>query len=106
MKVLVISDNLMTRSHLEETWKNAGIEIVSRSGQQIPELIAVDLTACEAIESIRDLSSRFPAAELIAFGPHVDGEAFKRAREAGSTRQVARGKVVELIIKRLEKESP
>lgn len=104
MKVLVITDNLMTRTQLEGTWKNAGIEIVNR-GNQPPDLVAVDLGSRDALESIRELSVNFPAAEVIAFGPHVDGEAFKQAREAGSTKQVARGKVVEMVLNRLGKES-
>ncbi len=37
----------------------------------------------------------------MAFGPHVDGEAFKPVRAAGATGQVARGKVVQRVLSRL-----
>ena len=67
-----------------------------------PDLIAVDLTANSALAWIESLKAKYPDIEILAFGPHVDGDAFKQARVAGATSQVARGKVVERVLKRLQ----
>jgi DNA-binding NarL/FixJ family response regulator len=103
MIILLLTDNLMTRANLEATWKNAGATVAGSSNNEteVPDLIVVDLTAKEAVGRIRALRARYPAIEILAFGPHVDSEAFKQAKEAGATRQVARGKVVERVLARV-----
>jgi hypothetical protein len=44
------------------------------------------------MEPVRRLREQYPDVEILAFGPHVDGEAFKKAKAAGATGQVARGR--------------
>lgn len=51
--------------------------------------------------AIQRLRVAQPAAPIVAFGPHVDGDAFKAARAAGANEVVARGAVVERVLRRL-----
>lgn len=102
MKILLCTDNLMTRAQLEDTWRNAGAELISAGSQILPDLIVVDLTLDAAPAKIAALRTDYPATELLVFGPHVDGDAFKQARNAGATSQVSRGKVVERVLKQLK----
>ena len=101
MKILLYTSNLMTRVQLEDTWRKAGAEVVAAETGSAPALIAIDLTAPSALQQIQTWRSRYPATEILVFGPHVDGEAFKQARAAGANSQVARGKVVERVLKQL-----
>ena len=101
MNILLWTDNLLTRSNLAGTWQNAGATLLKKDSGETPELIVMDLTARDAIEHIRRLRGQYPEAEILAFGPHVDGEAFRQARAAGATSQVARGAVVERVLAKL-----
>ncbi len=92
----------MTCAQLEGTWGNAGAEILPKDSESTPDLIVVDLTAGTSLAQIGSLQAKYPDIEILAFGPHVYGEAFKQARIAGATSQVARGKVVERVLKRLQ----
>ena len=102
MKILLHTDNLMTRAQLEGTWRNGGAAVFT-SDETEPDLIVVDLTANGVLAKIQMFRSDYPDTEILAFGPHVDGEAFKQARQAGTSSQVARGKVVERVLKLLHK---
>ena len=102
MNILLCSDNLMTRAQLEGTWRNAGAAVFT-SAEAGPDLIVIDLTANTALEQVKALRSEFPETEILVFGPHVDGDAFRQARAAGASSQVARGKVVERVLKLLQK---
>jgi DNA-binding NarL/FixJ family response regulator len=95
MKILLVSDNLFTRSQLEGAWRGAGAAV---AGAEPPDLIAVDLNLADAADRIRDLRARHPGTRILAFGPHVDGESFKEARAAGADIGVARGRVVERVL--------
>ena len=101
MKILLWTDDLMSRIRIESRWKSAGAQILKRRSPETPDLIVVDLTATAALEEMKRLRTTFPEASMIAFGPHVDGEAFRRAREAGATEAVARSKVVEQVLSKL-----
>ena len=92
----------MTRAQLEGTWRNAGATVFT-SAETEPDLIVIDLTANSALAQIEALGKDFPATEIMVFGPHVDGDAFKQAKLAGASSQVARGKVVERVLKLLQK---
>ena len=102
MKILLYTDNLMTRAQLEGTWRNAGATVFT-SPEAEPDLVVVDLTANSALAQIEVLRKDLPATEIMVFGPHVDGDAFKQAKLAGASSQVARGKVVERVLKLLQK---
>ena len=102
MKILLFTENLMTRAQLEGTWINAGAEILPMDSETAPDLIVVDLSASTALTQIESLVENYPDTEILVFGPHVNADAFKRARAAGATSQVARGKVVERVLRVLQ----
>lgn len=48
MKILLWSDDLMSRVRIESRWKAAGAQMLRRDSAETPELIVVDLTARDA----------------------------------------------------------
>lgn len=102
MKILLYIDNLMTRVQLEGTWRNAGAVVFTWGAKTGPDLIVIDLTSNAVMAQIQSLRAEYPNTEILVFGPHVDGEAFKQAKVAGTSSQVARGKVVERVLKLLQ----
>ena len=98
MRILLWTDNLLTRSNLENTWANHGAQVLRKGTDELPELVVVDLNARDVVTEIRRLRERYPDAEILAFGPHVDGEVFKQAKAAGASSQVSRGKVLERVL--------
>jgi DNA-binding NarL/FixJ family response regulator len=103
MRILLYTHNLMTRAQLEDTWRKAGAHVFTSETEYAPELIVIDLTAPAALQQIHTLREKYPDTEILVFGPHVDGEAFRQAKASGATSQVARGKVVERVLKQLQK---
>ncbi len=104
MNILLHTHNLMTRAQLEDTWRKAGAQVHTRETADTPQLIVIDLTAPAALQQIPALREKYPDTEILVFGPHVDGTAFKQAKAAGATSVVARGKVVERVLKQLPGE--
>lgn len=102
MKVLLWCDDLMSRMRVESALKASGATVLKRTATEAPDCILVDLTARDAIGHIGRLRAAHPGSEIVAFGPHVDGAAFKAAREAGAGEVVARGAVVERLQRRLK----
>jgi DNA-binding NarL/FixJ family response regulator len=98
MLILLATDNLMTRGHLTPALEAAGARVVTRPGDEEPDLVAVDLTAARSVERVREARSSWPAARILAFGPHVDGDAFAAARKAGADEAVARGRVLDRML--------
>lgn len=103
MKILLYTDNLMTRAQLADTWRNAGAEVFTRDMDVEPDLIVIDLTSSAVLVQIQALRADYPDTDILAFGPHVDGEAFKQAKASGANSQVARGKVVARVLKQLQR---
>ncbi len=101
MKVLLWCDDLMSRVRIESAWKQAGAQVLRKNDPERPEYVVVDLTARDALAHIGRLRAEFPDVDILAFGPHVDGEAFKAARAAGASELVARGAVVDRVLRRL-----
>jgi DNA-binding NarL/FixJ family response regulator len=99
MKILLWSDDLMSRVRIESRWKAAGAELLKRDSADTPDLVVVDLTARDAAGHIRKLREQFPATDILAFGPHVDAEGFRAAKAAGASECVARGSAVERVLK-------
>lgn len=89
----------MPRAQLADTWRNTGAEVFTRDMDVEPDLIVIDLTS----NAILALRADYPDTDILAFGPHVDGEAFRQAKVAGATSQIARGKVVERVLKQLHR---
>jgi DNA-binding NarL/FixJ family response regulator len=103
MKILLWSDDLMSRVRIESHWKAAGAQMLRRDAVETPDLIVVDLTARDAAGHIRKLCEQFPATDILAFGPHVDANAFREAKAAGASECVSRGSAVERVLGRLGK---
>ena len=101
MKILLWSDDLMSRVRIESRWKAAGAQIIKKDSAEAPDLIVVDLIARDAAGHIHRLRAQYPTTDIIAFGPHVDGDAFRAARVAGASECVARGSAVERVLARL-----
>jgi DNA-binding NarL/FixJ family response regulator len=102
VKIFLHSHNLMTRAQLQDTWCKAGADVFTSETEYAPDLIVIDLTTPAALQQIQMLHDKYPQTEILVFGPHVDGEAFRLAKAAGATSQVARGKVVERVLKQLQ----
>ncbi|HYA38787.1 MAG TPA: hypothetical protein VEI74_11025, partial [Candidatus Methylomirabilis sp.] len=79
MKILLWSDDLMSRVRIESRWKAAWAQMLRRDAAEAPDLIVVDLTARDATGHIRKLREQFPATDILAFGPHVDADGFREA---------------------------
>ncbi|MGA7800693.1 MAG: hypothetical protein WCC36_07755 [Gammaproteobacteria bacterium] len=101
MKLLLWTDDLMTRTRLASRWQAAGAELLRRDGDDIPDLVVLDLTAADALSHLAQIQVRWPHAEVVAFGPHVDADVFRQAKAAGATTLVPRGKVLERVLARL-----
>lgn len=97
MNILLVTDNLMEKARLGSRWRAEGAEVSSREEDSAPDLVAVDLGAADAPARIERLRKLFPDARCVAFGSHVDREAFAAAREAGAHDAVARGAVAERV---------
>jgi DNA-binding NarL/FixJ family response regulator len=105
MKILLWSDDLMSRVRIESRWKAAGAQLLKRDSAETPDLIVIDLTARDAAGRIRELRQRFPGTDILVFGPHVDAEGFRAAKAAGASECVARGSAVERVLKRLGQDA-
>ncbi len=57
----------------------------------------IDLELPDALTIIRTLRAANPGLRLIAFGPHVQVERLRAAREAGATESLPRSKFVERL---------
>jgi hypothetical protein len=102
-RILLLTDNLMTRSWLEPPCRVAGAEFVREAAAE-PDFVAVDLTARGAPERLAELRAALPGARIVAFGPHVDTAAFEGARRAGADEVVARGKALDRLLARLSEK--
>ena len=98
MLILLLTDNLMTWGHLAPALEAAGARVVTRPGEEEPDLVAVDLTASGAQKRIEEARAAWPSARILAFGPHVDGEAFAAARRGGASEAVGRGRVLDRLL--------
>ncbi len=101
MKILLWSDDLLSRTRIESAWKAAGAQVLRKGATECPDLVVMDLTARNGLDELARFRAAWPDMEILAFGPHVDGEAFKAAKIAGATELVARGKVIERVLSRI-----
>jgi hypothetical protein len=103
MKILLWCDDLMSRTRIESAWKAAGAQVLRKNTTETPDLVVIDLTARDALAEIGRLQGVYPGVAILAFGPHVDGDAFKQARAAGAGEIVARGAVIDRVLGKLSK---
>lgn len=102
MKILLWCDDLMNRVRLESAWKAAGATVLKKTSAETPDCIVIDLGVRNACEQIARMRTEHPAVDIVAFGPHFDGDAFAAAKAAGATEIAARGSVLERITRRLK----
>jgi DNA-binding NarL/FixJ family response regulator len=101
MKILLWCDDILSRTRIEAAWKAAGAVVLRKGASEQPDLVVMDLTAANALAEMERIRRSHPDLPIVAFGPHVDGDAFKAAKTAGATELVARGKVTERILLKL-----
>ena len=93
LPVLLFYDNLMFGVQLQNMARQAGQQHVTvKPGVPLPEgsMLVVDIDARSDWEAaIREAAQR--ELPVVAFGPHTNAEARKRAREAGASRVLSNG---------------
>ncbi len=93
LPVLLFCDNLMFGVQLQNMARQAGLRHVTvKPGLPLPEgsLLVVDIDARSDWEfAIRDATQR--GIPVVAFGPHTNAEARKRAKGAGASRVLSNG---------------
>ena len=91
--VLLFCDNLMFGVQLQNMARQAGQRHVTvKPGVPLPEgsMLVADIDARSDWESaIREATQR--GIPVVAFGPHTNTEARRRAKEAGASRVLANG---------------
>jgi DNA-binding NarL/FixJ family response regulator len=102
MRILLWCDDLMSKMRIGSAMNASGATVLKKTAEETPDCILMDLTARDAVDHIARLRAAHPDIEIIAFGPHVDGAAFKAAKAAGASDVVARGAVVERMQRRLK----
>ena len=99
--VTVLTGDLFFRAKIEAVARAAGVPVVfAGSVEEIEsaKTVLVDLAdGARAIEAVSVLKARPEAPLVVAFGPHREVEAFRRAREAGADRVLARSAFVERL---------
>ncbi|MGH7589057.1 MAG: hypothetical protein ACRELU_10745 [Gemmatimonadota bacterium] len=99
--VAVLTEDLFFRAKIEAVAKAVGVPIrfAGSAGEaQGATTVLVDLaTGARAIDAVGALKAGPDAPVVVAFGPHREGEAFKKARAAGADRVLARSAFVERL---------
>lgn len=102
MQVLLISTDLMVASMLQGPADAAGLELVTARPASVAEradssttVALIDLASpmLDVLQLVEDLREAAPAAQLIAFGPHVHVDKLELARQAGCDRVMSRGEL-------------
>lgn len=93
---------LMTQTRLVSTWQNAGAIVIKNRQDPASDLAVIDLTMENAQSLIRELRQNAPELPIIAFGPHVATAALKDAKSNGASEVIARGAVVEKVLKKIQ----
>lgn len=99
MNILLLCDELMSRTRLASAWKQAGATVIKSVDGTTPDYIVVDLTARDALERVAQWRAAFPSVDILAFGPHVEGDKLSAAKAAGASELAARGSVLERVVK-------
>ena len=103
MKILLWTDDLMTRVRLDSAWTSAGATVLKKNSAEVPEIVVVDLGARDALGHIARLHAAHPGIEIVAFGPHFDADAFHAARAAGASEMAARSSIVERLTRKMRR---
>jgi CheY-like chemotaxis protein len=103
-EVGLLSANLIDRSRIEPVVEQSGsslvvwgawvADIAGLTGH-VPDLVLVDLSAPGALTAVEDFAQA--GVRVIAFGPHVDREKLRSAKQAGADQVLARSRFFEQI---------
>lgn len=106
--VVVIVEELMFQTRIESALVQGGqkvhlLENLNDGIGAVPNAAAVKLWIMDMgvkgswPEWVREIKTSFPTTQVIAFGSHVDVEAFERARQAGADQTLARSRFFQLL---------
>jgi len=100
-KVVAVVADLIFRTRIIRTAESAGLDILAMSSPdqlpedpelEVPRLVIIDLdtTRGAAEDAVIAIRNRYPAAHLVAYGPHVDKVLLHAAQQAGADQVLAR----------------
>lgn len=100
--VLVVSGDLMDRSRFEDAINAAGLRLAVWGSElsAVPVVAFIDLTHPDVEEAIAAFAS---TSKVVAYGPHVDEEAFERAVRMGVKTVLPRSRLFKSISQYLPK---
>lgn len=101
MKIKLLCNDLMTRTRLVSRWQKADAVILKNHEKIVPDIIVIDLADANALSILKKEREQYPNARIVVFGPHVEAQTLKLAKQAGADEAVVRGKIAERILKRL-----
>lgn len=108
--VAVLTGDLFFRVRIETVAEAAGVPVrFAGSAEEArgAATVLVDLAEGErAIEAVEALKAGPDAPYVVGFGPHREGEAFRRARAAGADLVLARSAFVERLPRLLREGAP
>ncbi len=89
MRTVALVDDLMDRSRLQGAL--SAVEFVRAATEcEGADIIVIDLA--RHVGDVAAVRAAAPAARIVGFGPHVDGEAAERARDSGADEVLARSR--------------
>jgi len=115
--VLAVTDDLMFRSRIEVTLKNAGIPVEFTTGEGLsaalrkatPGLVLLDYSQCgeAGMSTLRALKadSAADALPVVAYGPHMDLAGRDRAKAAGADAVVANSQIASELVEIVRKHA-
>ena len=102
MTVLALISDLMTQSQVSAAGQRTGTAVrilgtpealLSAARESAPRIVVIDLShpGLDVAELVGRVKKLFPAASIVAFGPHVHRQRLAAAEAAGCDRVLSRG---------------
>jgi CheY-like chemotaxis protein len=101
-KILLLCHDLTTRLHLSHVWSAAGVTMLSRTSNEIPDCIVIDLGRRDALQEISRLRALHPTVTIVTCAASFEGEAVEAAKAAGATDFAARNFVDKRVARHLQ----
>lgn len=101
-KILLLCHDLTTRLHLTHVWSAAGVTMLPRTSNEVPDCIVIDLGRRDALPEIARLRALHPTVDIITCAANFDGEAVEASKAAGATDFAARNFVDKRVARRLQ----
>lgn len=100
MKIILLSNDHLRRTKLENQWKAAGIAILPSSSRMQPDFIILDLSQPGALGSISATKKHYPYIPLVAFGPLGQAGLFQQAKKVGADEVIPNPDIGDWLIQR------